>query len=170
MGLSYMMDNFYIHDLYSQQAYDNQSTMKISPSAKAMIQSFEAFRPHAYKDGSGIRTIGYGHVILPSEDMLFFVNKKQALEILDKDIRIAENCVKELIPFPLDQNQFDALVSLVFNIGCGAFKTSNVYKYLKQQNFMIACAYWREWVRGRNKIALPSLALRRQKEIELFNM
>ena len=107
---------------------------------------------------------------MPSEDLLFFVNKIQALEILDKDIRIAENCIKRLISFSLDQNQFDALVSLVFNIGCGAFKTSNVYKYLKQQNFMIACAYWREWVRGRNKIALPSLALRRQKEIALFNM
>ncbi len=168
MGLSSIGDNFYIHE-YSQQTYDNQSAMKLSSSARAMIQSFESFRPQPYRDGNS-RMIGYGHVILPSEDMLFFVNKKQALEILDKDICIAEACVNRLIPFPLDQNQFDALVSLVFNIGCGAFKTSHVYKYLKQKNFMIACAYWREWVRGRNRIALPSLALRRKKEIELFNM
>ncbi len=169
MGLSYMMDNFYIHDLYSQQAYDNPSAMKLSPSSKAMIQSFETFRPQPYRDGNSLM-IGYGHVILPSEDTLFFVNKKQALEILDKDIRIAEKCVKELISFPLDQNRFDALVSLVFSIGCRAFETSHVYKYLKQKNFMMACAYWREWVRGRNRIALAGLVKRRKKEIELFNM
>ena len=170
MGLSYIGDNFYIYDLYFQQAYDNQSAMKLSPSAKAMIQSFESFRPQPYQDGGGVRIIGYGHVILPSEDLLFFVNKKQALEMLDKDIGVAERCVQNLINFPLDQNQFDALVSLVFSIGCGAFKTSQVYQYLKQKDFIVACAYWREWIRGRNKIALVGLVKRRRQEIALFRM
>ena len=141
--------------------------MTTSPKGMNLIKQMEGFRSKAYQDGSGIMTIGYGHALLPLE-RLDSITQAQAESLLRQDLEHAEQCVHTLIPYPLSENQFDALVSLIFNIGCPAFKQSHIYVKLKNKDFSGAVQYWRRWVHAGNGRRLLGLAYRRKQEISLF--
>lgn len=89
--------------------------MKASPQIIEFIKQQEGIRLHAYNDGFGNITIGYGHKCIPpySPD----ITEEEAISLLETDVAKAENVVAKYIQHPLKQNEFDALVSLVFNIG-----------------------------------------------------
>jgi len=104
--------------------------MKISEEGLSeLIKSFESIRLTPYLCPKGKLTIGYGHVILPNENFTE-ITQKEAVDLLRKDVSIAEECVNSFIKAPLMQYQFDALVSLCFNIGCNAFKKSTLARKL----------------------------------------
>ncbi len=70
-----------------------------------------------YRDSAGYPTIGYGHKILPGEDLSKGITKAQAEALLRQDVQHAVREVNVGLKAPASQNQFDALVSLAYNTG-----------------------------------------------------
>lgn len=101
--------------------------MKTSNKGIELIKQFEGLRLKAYRDSGGKWTIGYGHTGgVKSGDV---ITAQQANDFLIRDIKMAENAINGL-NLNLTQNQFDALVSFVFNVGTGNFGTSTLRKKL----------------------------------------
>lgn len=93
-----------------------------------MIKGHEGFRTRAYRRPAGIWTIGYGHTRgVNSGDV---ITESQAEKFLRADLETAERAILEQ-KLTLSQNQFDALVSFVFNVGTGNFKRSTLLKKSK---------------------------------------
>ena len=118
-------------------------------------------------------TIGYGHLIKSGENFKNGITEKQATEILRLDISTAERAVKDNITVPLSQNQYDALVSLAYNIGAKNFADSTVVKYVNDSNYHNSKyptleSAWKAWNKsGGSK--MPGLTNRRHQEFSLFN-
>jgi lysozyme len=142
--------------------------MQLSQTGLAFIASFEGFSPKVYICPAGIPTIGYGHVVLVGE--IFpqaGISKHQALELLRMDVEKAERAVRRLIKIPLNQNQFDALVSFTFNVGAGALQRSTLRMKINNKEFQQVDEQWRKWCRAGGK-PLKGLKIRREAEILLF--
>ena len=142
--------------------------MKTSDRGITMIKSFEGLSLEAYRCAAGIWTIGYGHT--KGVRTWQRVTQEEAEALLRDDICDAEGAVSQC--GILNQNQFDALVSFVFNVGLGAFGTSTLKKMVAAnpndtliKNEMMKWKY--ATVNGR-KVVLPSLQSRRVKEAELY--
>lgn len=88
----------------------------LSDKGAKFIAEFEGFRADAYRDAVGVLTIGYGHTHGVRTGQR--VNQRQALRYLKQDAAEAAQSVNAL-GLPLNQRQFDALVSFVFNLGPG---------------------------------------------------
>ena len=118
-------------------------------------------------------TIGYGHLIKSEEDFRDGINETTATELLRTDITTAERAVKNNISVPLKQNQYDALVSLAYNIGAKSFANSTVVKYINNSNFRSSVypnleSAWKAWNRSQGEIS-NGLINRRQNEWDLYN-
>lgn len=136
----------------------------IKQSTMALIKHFEGVRHTAYEDSQGNQTIGVGHHIKPSEPKLHFttLSNKQVHALLEADMRPCERVINSKVGQPLNQGQFDALMSLCFNIGVDQFVGSEVMRHLKAGNTQKAANAFLNWNR-------PSeLINRRQKERKLF--
>ncbi len=137
-----------------------------------IIQGFEGLRLERYQDQRGIWTIGYGHLWKPGDPLS--CTYAQALEWLDADVGVAENCINtHVLPtVSITQNQFDALVSLTYNIGTGAFLSSTVYRETCKKDFPRASLAFLEWdkitVDGK-LVSDPGLLRRRIAERYLFD-
>lgn len=95
--------------------------MNISHEGLNLIKNFEGFRSYKYRDAVGKWTIGFGHLIEPHESFDRSITEAEGENLLRDDLFIAESAVRNLVKVPLDQHQFDALVSLVYNWGAGNF-------------------------------------------------
>ena len=118
-------------------------------------------------------TIGYGHLIKSGEDFRDGITERQATEILRSDILTAEFAVKDNITVPLSQNQYDALVSLAYNIGAKNFAGSTVVKYVNDSNYHNTKyptleSAWKAWNKSGGR-KMPGLSNRRHQEFSLFN-
>jgi lysozyme len=103
--------------------------MKISPPGLALIQAVEGFRARWYRCQAGRPTIGYGHVIVAGEERYYTatLTQAEALELLRQDVDKQYGAhVARRVHRDVTQNQFDALVSLCYNIGTGGFDKSSV--------------------------------------------
>lgn len=140
--------------------------MLISQNGIDLIKSFESFRAKTYVCPAGKKTIGWGHTGADVKDGMT-VSKEQAEELLRKDLISAETAVVELIDRPLTQNQFDALVSFVFNIGRPKFSKSTLRKLLNSGDVKKAALEFDKWIYSNGKI-LNGLVTRRTREKALF--
>lgn len=104
--------------------------MKTSDEGIALIAQFEGFRKRAYVCAGGKWTIGYGHTKGVKEGDE--ITEAEGLRLLREDVADAEAAVRKWVHAPLRQNQFDALVSFVFNVGAGNFAASSL---LREVNF-----------------------------------
>ncbi len=98
-----------------------------------LITSFEDLRLNAYDDGVGVWTIGFGTTVYPSGIKVKkgdVCTAEQAKAFFTYDLKRFENAVNGAVKVKLTQNQFDALVSLTYNIGENAFKGSTLLKKL----------------------------------------
>lgn len=102
---------------------------KTSQQGINLISQHEGFSPLPYKDSAGLWTIGKGHKIKQGEQFTE-IPEEQADELMKQDLIPVENCINESVLAPISQNQFDALVSLAYNIGVNAFKNSTLLKIL----------------------------------------
>ena len=142
--------------------------MKLSEHGLGFIASFEGFSSTIYICPAGIPTIGYGHVVLAGETFpVEGISKTQALELLRMDVEIAERAVRRLIKIPLNQNQFDALVSFTFNVGAGALQRSTLRMKINNKEFQQVGEQWCKWCRAGGK-TIKGLKIRREAEILLF--
>jgi lysozyme len=146
---------------------ENKMPMTTSGQGKAMIKDFEGFRERPYRDGD-IFLIGYGHRILPQEKDLKICSQDKADQLFEADITQAEECLKKVMPYGLSQNQHDALISLIYSTGCGAFRSSDIYRHLQEKNFTAALQHWQKWTYNGWGISLMGLVDRRKKETDLF--
>lgn len=139
--------------------------MKATPYAYLIIRHFEGLRLSAYRCPSGILTIGYGHTsgVKPDDT----ITQAQANDLLEHDVQEVEACLNRL-QLNINQNQFDALTSFIFNIGQTAFTSSTMLKLIKANpdNPEIEKQFKR-WVHSSGQI-LPGLQRRRQEEARLY--
>lgn len=132
-----------------------------------LIKSFESFSSGAYLCPSGLPTIGYGHVILPGEHYAS-LSESEAEKLLCKDLLAAERAVIRNINAPLNDFQFDALVSLTFNIGAGALQRSTLRQKINYQSDMSEIKQeFMKWIYAQGKV-MPGLVRRRMMEAELY--
>jgi len=140
--------------------------VKISDEGLDLIKSFEGLRLEAYMPTpDDVPTIGHGHT--KGVTMGMTCTGLQADQWLREDCAEAEECVNKFVRVPLAQNEFDALVSLTFNIGCGAFKGSTLLKLLNNADFDGASLQFLRWNKQAGK-ELAGLTRRRLAEKELF--
>lgn len=144
------------------------SARRTSPAGTALIQHAEGFSPVIYTCPAGYPTIGYGHRVdgYDADNLVQPISGAQALALLAADLSWAEEEIND-IPTPLTQPQFDALVSLVYNIGGSAFAKSTLRRYLVARDFVGAAREFDRWVKGGGKV-LPGLVTRRAAERKLF--
>ena len=129
------------------------------------IEQFEGLRLASYQDSIGVWTIGYGHTEGVSAGMT--CTSEQADAWMAEDLRVAELAVDISVRVPLNQNQYDALVSFTFNVGSGNFENSTLLKKLNLSDYIGASAQFPIWDRAGGQ-ALPGLLKRRLAERDLF--
>lgn len=140
--------------------------MRIGTAGLEIIKDFEKLRLQTYlPTPNDVPTIGYGHTRGVTWGMVITV--EEAEEFLLSDCISAENCVNREVLMPLRQNQFDALVSLVFNIGNRAFVNSTLCRYLNLGKYEEAAEQFPRWNRQGVEV-LSGLSRRRARERELF--
>jgi lysozyme len=138
--------------------------MVTSARGRKMIEGFEALRLEAYKDAVGVWTIGYGHTgDVKQGDK---ITEHQADAIMTVDLDRFEKAISVLCP-GANQNQFDAMVSLAFNVGINAFSRSQLLAFAKAGKFDDAAAQFMRWTLTAGKV-LPGLVKRRAAERKLF--
>jgi len=143
--------------------------MKTSANGINLICGFEGLELKAYDDGVGVWTIGYGTTTVNGVK----VKKgdtctiEQAKSYMAQDLKKFESAVDTSVKVTITQNQFDALVSLAYNIGTGAFKSSTLLKKLNAKDFKGAAAQFDRWNRAGGKV-MQGLINRRAKERKLF--
>jgi GH24 family phage-related lysozyme (muramidase) len=140
-------------------------TLSVSNRLVDMIKKYEGFRANPYTCPGGVLTIGYGTTMKPGQ--YTSITKEQADAILRRTISGFERSVKNLVVVPLNQNQFDALVSFAYNVGAGALKRSTLLKELNSGDYEGAANELTKFVRSNGKI-LPGLVKRREEERNLF--
>ena len=153
--------------------------METSERGKDLIKRFEGLITHSYLCPANKLTIGYGHC---GEDVKkgMVITEKEAENLLKKDLRKFESKLNYSLQqdnVTLNQNQFDACISFIFNLGYSAFIFSTLYKKLKAGDYAGASAEFPKWVYitktvngERVKIRLKGLEQRRKAEQELFNL
>jgi len=141
----------------------------ISEDGLELIKAYEGFRPVETVLVSGQKVIGYGHSYVLGEASL--LTQKKAEEILKADIAPIEKIINHIVHAPLSQGQFDALVSLAFNIGIDAFSESNVLHYLNNGQPLAAATGFDEWrksIIAEKTYVIDALVRRRTAEKALF--
>jgi lysozyme len=129
-------------------------------------------RPINDYNARGFATIGYGHLITEAEKRqgLFLngINEEQALDLLSRDLSIAEGGVLRAVKVPLTQNEFDALVSFTFNVGAGNLNSSTLLRLLNAGNKRDVPAQFLRWDKSKG-VVLQGLVRRRRDEANLFS-
>lgn len=140
--------------------------MKLGEKGAALIKSFEKCVLRAYlPTADDVPTIGYGHT--KGVQMGDTCTQEQADAWFLEDVAWAEECVTKAVTSQLTQNEFDALVSLCFNIGCGNFGKSTLVKLLNSGDYDAASLEFRRWDKQRGTV-LAGLTRRRAAEERLF--
>lgn len=143
------------------------NNLTYSANGLSLTEQFEGFRLTAYQDQVGVWTIGYGHTG-PDVTPLRTITMAQAQALLAQDVRSAASCVNTVVTVKLTQQEFDALVDFVFNLGAGAFKGSTMLRWLNAGDFKGAATQFDLWDRAGGAV-VAGLLRRRQAEAALFD-
>ncbi|KXZ65978.1 Lysozyme RrrD [Acinetobacter venetianus] len=146
------------------------SGMKTSQVGINLIVSFEDLKLDAYDDGVGVWTIGYGTTVYPNGLKVKqgdTCTLGQAKEYFAHDLNRFEKAVNQSVKVSINQNQFDALVSLTYNIGEQAFKDSTLLAKLNKGDYIGAADQFPRWNKGGGQV-MKGLVRRRAAERALF--
>jgi lysozyme len=129
------------------------------------LKRWEGLRLEAYKDGGGVWTIGYGHTkgVKPGDT----ITLEEAKQLLDADLLIYEKAVNSGVKRPITQNQYDAFVSLCYNIGTNGFQGSTALRRFNAGDIDGAAEALTWWNKDNGKV-IQGLVNRRYAEKELF--
>ena len=145
--------------------------MRISERGINALHQREGLELEAYQDDAMVWTIGYGHTA-PWIKRGDVIAKAKANSLFESDIEWAEREVFNTIKVHLNQNQFDALVSLTFNIGASAFRRSTLARELNKEHYSAVPAQIMRWNKitvGKAKKVLKGLTNRRISEVAQWN-
>ncbi|MFW1955064.1 lysozyme [Acinetobacter guillouiae] len=157
-------------DTDAEIGFAQDQITQVSPQGVDLICGFEGLELKAYDDGVGVCTIGYGTTIYPHGKAVQYGDTctiEQAKNYMQYDLRRFEQAVNAAVNVPLNQNQFDALVSLSYNIGIGAFKNSTLLKLLNASDYHAASHQFDVWIKAGGK-TVQGLVNRRAVEKTLF--
>ena len=139
--------------------------MKISKEGIALIKKFEGIELQAYQDSVGVWTIGYGHTKGVKEGDN--ISLKQAEAMLEEELVEYEGYINNMVELGLEQNQFDALVAWVYNLGPTNLRESTLLKVLNQGLFDEVPYEIKRWNKAGGQV-LNGLVRRREAEALLF--
>lgn len=141
-------------------------TAKVSQRGLDLLKRFEGLRLTAYQDSGGVWTIGYGHTG-PDVVRGRIITSTEAEALFEADIRRFERGVENSLARHATQNQFDAMVSLAYNIGIHAFRSSTLLQHFNRGDDEGVVREWTRW----NKVGnteLLGLTRRRAHEIDHY--
>ena len=139
--------------------------MNISQNGIDLIKHFEGCELEAYKCPAGVWTIGYGHTKGIQPGMV--ITEETANDMLVEELEEYVNYINSMVKCPLSQNQFDALVSWVYNLGPANLQASTLLKVLNAGDYAGVPAQIMRWNKAGGKV-LEGLTRRRQAEANLF--
>lgn len=134
-------------------------------NAYDLLKEFEGLRLEAYKDVAGVWTIGYGHTGgVKAGDS---ITLEQAKQLLDQDLVRFEKAVNDGVKRPMTQNQYNAFVSLAYNIGVSGFLGSTALRRFNAGDVKGAADAITWWNQAGGKV-VKGLVRRRAAERDLF--
>jgi lysozyme len=139
--------------------------MFLNAAGLDLITRYEDFKPKPYDDGTGTLTIGYGHTrtkIMPA-----VITEEEGRELLRQDLEYFSAVLYKEVRVPLNENQFSALISFVYNVGEGNLRNSTLLQKLNNGNFRAASLEFEKWTKGGGRV-LGGLVRRRAAEQQLF--
>tara|TARA_Y100001970_G_C14217721_1_gene850676 strand:+ start:702 stop:1163 length:462 start_codon:yes stop_codon:yes gene_type:complete len=142
-----------------------ESNMEISQEGLSLIKKFEGCELESYKCAAGVWTIGYGSTKGVEEGME--ISQERADMLLLEDVEVFEEAVSKLVEVPLEQNQFDALVSWTFNLGSTNLQNSTLLKVLNNEDYEGVPSQIKRWNKAGGEV-LQGLVRRREAEALLF--
>ena len=146
--------------------------MKISQQGIDFIKQFEGFRAKAYLCSAKVPTIGYGSTRYADGTPVSLrdpaITEAVGLALFKDTLTTYEKAVTKAVKVPLEQYEFDALVSLCYNIGVGNLASSTLVRLLNEDEARIEVArQFLRWNRA-NSVVIPGLTRRREAEREMF--
>lgn len=141
--------------------------MTLSNKGIALLKEFEGLRLHEYIDAGGFLSIGFGHLLQNGERYENGITLEKAMELLEQDVQDAEFVVEGMVTVPLNQNQFDALVSFAYNVGGDQFAKSTLVRLLNDGMYDEVPHQLSRWNKSNGKV-LRALVRRRKAEGDLF--
>ena len=145
--------------------------MKTSSKGKAIIKRYEGFRAKPYLCPAGVPTIGYGATYYADGRKVTLkdapISEADADKLLDKMLGKYEDAVNRYVQVPINQNQFDALVSFCYNLGQENLRNSTLLKKVNAKDFKGAADQFLRWNRAGGRV-LAGLTKRRTDERKLF--
>ena len=154
--------------------------MKVNQRGLDLFREWEGLETKAYMDSGGTWTIGIGHLLTRAErtsgkivigttavDYREELTEQQCWQLLDQDLSSAESAVNQAIKVPLNQNQYDALVSFTFNVGNQAFAGSTLLRLLNLGQYDQVPTQLARWNKDNGQV-VQGLINRRNKEIALW--
>ena len=144
--------------------------LDISDNGYAIIRDAEGFRSTAYLDTGGVWTIGFGTIKYPNGTSVKkgdTCTRNEAEQWLKNDCVWVDACLDKYVKVNLNQNQFDALASFVYNIGETAFIKSTMLTLINQNSLTSAASQFDRWVFDNGK-RIQGLVNRRAREKSLF--
>ena len=147
--------------------------MQLSYNGKKFLEEREGFRSKAYLDTAGVWTIGYGTTYVDGRKVEpgMTCTQEQADIWLQQDTALVQTAINKFVKIPLRQNQFDALVSFIYNEGIAAFSGSTMLKMINAGSFITAANEFPKWDKEHVHGILqpnPGLHARRLLEQALF--
>ena len=139
--------------------------MKVSDKGLSLIKEFEGCELTAYQDSVGVWTVGYGHTKTAQKDMV--ITQEQAEDMLASDVHDHAVGVYKALKVNVEQHQFDAIVSLAFNVGVNAVRNSTLIKMINRGDDKLAAAQFDRWNKAGGKV-LAGLTRRRSAERNMF--
>jgi len=139
--------------------------MRTSQAGIDLIKSFEGLQLAAYQDSVGVWTIGYGATRGITAGMSITLD--QAERMLRNDISRFEPSLESLVKVSLTQNQWDVLMSFIYNLGAGNLASSTLLKLLNAGDYAGAADQFLRWNKAGPNV-LVGLNARRVAERQLF--
>lgn len=139
----------------------------VSNRGTNLVASFEGFRSKPYRDAVGVWTIGFGETLGVTGGTKPITRARALAQLRTRLNRDFGDVVARLVKVRLNQNEFDALTSLAYNIGTGAFGNSTLLKLLNQGKRQAAADQFLAWDKAGGR-ALAGLTRRRKAERALF--
>ena len=139
--------------------------MNISKEGLSLIKKFEGCELEAYLCPAGVWTIGYGHTKVVKEGDK--INKEEADYLLQEEMIEYESYINDFVEVPLNQNQFDALCSWVYNLGPTNLKNSTMLRVLNEEKYADVPQEIKRWNKAGGEV-LDGLIKRREAEAKMF--
>lgn len=173
-NMKFSIDRMIKENMHKATKQDQPTVTQTGESGIGLIKDFETLQLkgyHATKDEleKGIVSVGYGSTGRVKVGQS--IDEATAEEYLREDLKVAEDAVKRLVDVQLTQNEFDALVSLVYNVGEGNFKKSKALKALNagdRDRFLYEAFDAKAGFTKQSGKVLNGLVRRRQAEKDMF--